>query len=153
MRDKKKRCEQKEEVKMRLKQKAFADEWIRTGNATQSAIKAGYSKKTAGKIGQENLRKPVIVAYIKERMAEIDAKRVAAADEVLEFLTKTMRGEVSDQFGLEAQLSDRIKAAEMLGKRHMLWIDKSKIDMDVKASIDVAKELEEARKRSGSDDG
>ena len=139
--------------KMTSKQKIFADEWIKDPNATKAAIMAGYSEKTAAQIGQENLRKPVILDYIKEAMEKRDKKAVASADEILEFLTNTMRGEVNDKFGLEPQLSDRIKAAEMLGKRHMLWVDKTKVDMDVKANIDVAKELELARKKSGADDG
>ena len=100
------------------RQKAFADYYIQTGNATEAAIKAGYSEKTAYSIGNENLKKPEISAYIGERMAEQDEKRVADANEVIEFYTAVMRGEVKDQFGLDASLSDRLKAGDALMKRY-----------------------------------
>lgn len=100
------------------KQRAFADYYIETGNATEAARKAGYSKTTARQIGTENLSKPAISAYIAERMGQQDQKRVADANEVIEFYTAVMRGEVKDQFGLEASLSDRINAGKELMKRH-----------------------------------
>lgn len=100
------------------RQKAFADYYIQTGNATEAAIKAGYSEKTAYSIGNENLKKPEISAYISERMAEQSKKRVADANEVIEFYTAVMRGEVKDQFGLDASLSDRLKASDALMKRY-----------------------------------
>lgn len=100
------------------RQKAFADYYIQTGNATEAAIKAGYSEKTARFIGSENLTKPDISAYIKERLDEQSKKRVADANEVIEFYTAVMRGEVKDQFGLDASLSDRLKAGDALMKRY-----------------------------------
>lgn len=74
-------------MKLTPKQKKFADEYIKTGNATQSAIEAGYSKKTAQVIGAENLSKPMVKAYIEERMAEIASKRVMSYTEAVELLT------------------------------------------------------------------
>lgn len=100
------------------KQKAFADYYIQTGNATEAAKKAGYSLKTAYSIGNENLNKPEVKSYIAERVAEADRKRIADADEVIRFYTSVMRGEVKDQFGLEASLSDRLKAGDSLMKRY-----------------------------------
>lgn len=100
------------------RQKAFADYYIQTGNATEAAIKAGYSEKTARFIGSENLTKPDISAYIRERLDEHSNKRVADANEVIEFYTAVMRGEVKDQFGLDASLSDRLKAGDALMKRY-----------------------------------
>ena len=100
------------------RQKAFADYYIQTGNATEAAIKAGYSEKTARFIGSENLTKPDISAYIKGRLDEQSNKRVADANEVIEFYTAVMRGEVKDQFGLDASLSDRLKAGDALMKRY-----------------------------------
>lgn len=108
------------------RQKAFADYYIQTGNATDAAIKAGYSKKTAYSIGNENLKKPEISAYIGERMAEQSEKRVADANEVIEFYTAVMRGEVKDQFGLDASLSDRLKAGDALMKRYAVTDNGSK---------------------------
>ncbi|UNE49946.1 terminase small subunit [Bacillus amyloliquefaciens] len=126
-------------MKLTEKQKRFADFYIELGNATEAARKAGYSQKTAKSIGQENLTKPDIKSYIKERLAEKDAKRVASQDEILEFLTAVMRGEKTEQIpvgiGEGAQeledkdpyLKDRVKAAELLGKRHGMWTEK--VDM------------------------
>jgi phage terminase small subunit len=99
------------------KQQAFADYYIETGNATEAAKKAGYSKKTADRIAYENLRKPEISAYIAQKCRPTDEKRIADAREVLEFFSAVMRGEVKDQFGLESALSDRLNAGKELMKR------------------------------------
>lgn len=101
------------------KQKAFADYYIECGNATEAAVKAGYSPDSARQIGTENLSKPSISEYIAERMEQQNRKRVADANEVIEFYTAVMRGEVKDQFGLDASLSDRLKAGDSLMKRYM----------------------------------
>ena len=103
---------------MTPKQKKFCEYYIQSGNATDAARKAGYSEKTAEAIGYENLRKPEIKAYIHERMGDQDKDLVADADEVLRFYSSVMRGEVKDQFGLEASLSDRLKAGDSLMKRY-----------------------------------
>lgn len=99
-------------------QKAFADYYIETANATESAKRAGYSEKTAYSQGQRLLKNVEISAYIKERLNEQSEKRVADANEVIEFYTAVMRGEVKDQFGLDASLSDRLKAGDALMKRY-----------------------------------
>lgn len=117
-------------VKLTPKQKAFADYYIETGNATEAARKAGYKKKSARQIGTENLSKPSISAYISERMAKQDKSRVASADEVIEFYTAVMRGEVKDQFGLDASLSDRLKAGDSLMKRYAAAADRNKTTME-----------------------
>ena len=101
------------------KQQAFADYYIECGNATEAAKKAGYSEDTARQIGTENLSKPSISEYIAERMEQQNRKRVADANEVIEFYTAVMRGEIKDQFGLDASLSDRLKAGDSLMKRYM----------------------------------
>ena len=100
------------------KQKAFADYYIECGNSTEAARKAGYSAKTSRSIGAENLTKPDISAYIAARMQAQNEARVASADEVLAFFSSVMRGEVKDQFGLDAALSDRLNAGKELMKRH-----------------------------------
>ena len=100
------------------KQKAFADYYIECGNSTEAARKAGYSEKTSRSIGAENLTKPDISAYIAARMQAQNEARVASADEVLQFFSSVMRGEVKDQFGLDAALSDRLNAGKELMKRH-----------------------------------
>lgn len=136
-----------------LKQKKFADEYIISGNATQSAIKAGYSKKTAGVIAVENLDKPNIKAYIDKRLKELDDKAIAKQEEVLQYLTAVMRGQSKSAVvvieGLGEGLSearlmnktpdekDRIKAAELLGKRYGAFTEKVDISGDMSLSIEV----------------
>ncbi len=129
--------------KLTQKQRRFIDEYIITGNATQSAIKAGYSKKTARKIGQENLTKPDIKAELARRNAEIKSKKTADMTEVMEYLTSVMRGEqtetVATSKGLfpdvEVSAKDRIKAAELIGKRNGAWTDKKEISGDMNITI------------------
>ena len=103
---------------MTPKQKKFCEYFLQTGNATESAKKAGYSEKTAKTIGSENLTKPDIIQYISERTGTQDKKLVADADEVLKFYSAVMRGEIKDQFDLDASLSDRLKAGDALMKRY-----------------------------------
>lgn len=103
---------------MTPRQKKFCEFYVQSGNATDAARKAGYSPKTAEVIGFENLRKPGIKAYIAEIVGDQDKKRVADAAEVLEFYSAVMRGEVKDQFGLDASLTDRLKAGDALMKRY-----------------------------------
>ncbi|MGG0794656.1 terminase small subunit [Brevibacillus laterosporus] len=134
-------------MKLTPKQQAFADYYIQTGNATEAARKAGYSDKTAKEVGYENLTKPHIKAYIDERMAVKDAERIASQDEVLEFLTNVMRGKVTEKIPLglgmgeqmlaknELQGKDRIKAAELIGKRYGLWVEKVNLDGDLAVTI------------------
>lgn len=105
-------------MKLTPKQKKFCEWYIKTGNATEAAKKAGYSEKTARKTAHENLTKPDISAYIAERMEKQDAKLIADADEVLRFYSSVMRGQEKDQFGLDAALTDRISAAKELMKRY-----------------------------------
>lgn len=101
------------------KQKAFADYYIECGNATEAAKRAGYSENNVGENAAKTLKSPNVSAYIAERMEEQTKKRVADANEVIEFYTAVMRGEVKDQFGLDASLSDRLKAGDSLMKRYM----------------------------------
>lgn len=81
------------ESKLTAKQQRFCDEYLIDLNATQAAIRAGYSKKTAKVIATENLTKPAISEYIEKRMAEKEAELIASQDEVLKYLTSVMRRE------------------------------------------------------------
>ena len=107
-------------------QKAFADFFIETGNATEAAKLAGYSEKTAYSQGGRLLKHVEVSAYIKERMDKQRAERVASADEVLRFYSSVMRGEEKDAFGLDPSLSDRLKAADSLMKRYAIGAEKQK---------------------------
>lgn len=134
--------------KLTPKQKAFADYYIETGNATEAAIKAGYSKKTAYSIGNENLKKPEVKRYIEQRITEKEEKLIAKQDEILKFLTSVMRGEVTEEipigkgegwFELEEKtpsIKDRVKAAELLGKRYMLWTEKQQVEVTTPVFVD-----------------
>ena len=105
------------------KQKRFCEYYIENPNATDAAIRAGYAKGTAYSIGAENLRKPQIQQYIAEVMESLQKDRIASADEVLQYLTGVMRGEIKDQFDMDASIQDRNRAAELLGKS-CLWISR-----------------------------
>ena len=115
--------------KLTPKQKAFADYYIELGNATEAARRAGYKKPNVQ--GSQNLEKLSIKSYIDERINALDETRIAKGEEVLEYLTKVMRGEEKDQFGLDASLQDRTKAAELLGKRYRLFVDKVEKDSNI----------------------
>lgn len=119
-------------MRLTTKQRLFADEYIKSGNATQSALKAGYSPKTVRSIGQENLTKPDIKAYIDAKMAEIESHKIADAKEVLEFYTRVLRKEETEPeklmdedgsehfYDREPSLKDRLNAAKELMKRYPL---------------------------------
>lgn len=126
-------------MKLTPKQKAFADEYLISGNITEAAKKAGYSEKTARVIGQENLQKPAVLSYIAERQKQIDDSRIADVKEVLEFYSSVLRGEVKDQFDMDAALSDRLAAGRELMKRYDKSDDGKK---DALAKLDeVLKEI------------
>lgn len=128
------------------KERIFADEYIKTTNATQSAIKAGYAEKSASSKGSQLLRKVKVRKYIDDVMEKRSKNTIATADEVLEYLTKVMNGEEKDAFGLDASIADRTKAAELLGKRHMLFTDKMKLDAEIE--IDISDRMKQARVKS-----
>ena len=113
------------------KQKRFIDYYIETANATESAKRAGYSEKTADRIGHENLKK--LEFFIQEKLKQKEQSRIASQDEVLEYLTSVMRGEIKDQFDLDASLQDRTKCAELLGKRYGTFKEK----VDIGGSVPV----------------
>lgn len=128
------------------KERIFADEYIKTTNATQSAIKAGYAENSASVTGSKMLRKPKVRKYIDNVMEKRSKNTIATADEVLEYLTKVMNGEEKDAFGLDTSIADRTKAAELLGKRHMLFTDKVKLDAEME--IDISDRMKQARVKS-----
>ena len=78
------------------KQQRFCDEYLIDLNATQAAIRAGYSAKAARQIGTENMSKPAIAEYIAKRMAEKEDALIAKQDEIMKYLTSVMRRELSE---------------------------------------------------------
>lgn len=112
--------------KLTTKQKKFCDEYIKSGNAKQSAIKAGYSPKTAYSIGNENLNKPELKAYIDERLKELSNHKILSAAEVLEYLSRVVAGKETEYVAtskgvfpdVPVSAKDRISAAKELLKRY-----------------------------------
>nr|DAP36361.1 MAG TPA: Terminase small subunit [Caudoviricetes sp.] len=146
-------------MKLTLKQQRFADEYIISGNATDAAIKAGYSKKTANRIATENLSKLVIQTYIDEKLKELSDKKIADQQEVLAYLTSVLRGETQSEIVVvEGQgegvsrakpiqkapdEKERLKAAELLGKRMGLFKDKLDVTANVPVIISGGDDLED----------
>ncbi|QWT56271.1 terminase small subunit [Christensenella sp. MSJ-20] len=102
---------------MTAKQKRFCDEYLIDCNATQAAIRAGYSPKTAQAIGSENLKKPVVKKYIDEHLEISHNDAVMSAEEVLMRLTEIARDK-------KERAGNTLKALELLGKRHKLFVDR-----------------------------
>ena len=135
---------------MTLKQQRFADEYIISGNATDAAIKAGYSSKYANTNASKLLQNTTIKSYIDERLAQLASEKIATQEEVLTYLTSVMRGETQEQTlisigelgqtitDIDVGAKDRIKAAELLGKRHRLWTDK--VEADISGTVVFANE-------------
>lgn len=146
-------------AKLTAKQKRFCDEYLIDLNAAQAAIRAGYSAKAAKQIGSENLTKPDIKNYIKERMDKKEKELIADQDEVLRYLTSVLRGEsqsteiVVEGVGegcsaartiqKEPSEKDRLKAAELLGKRYGLYTEKVDVDGPIPIVISGGEELED----------
>ncbi len=126
-------------MKLTEKQRRFVDYYVETGNASEAARRAGYAEKAAYRTGSENLRKPQVKAAIDARLKELEDKRIAKADEVLQFLTSTLRGEVKEErvvvegtgegrsdariITVQVSARDRLEAAKSLLKRYPMQLD------------------------------
>ena len=129
-------------AKLTLKQKKFADEYIISGNATES-YKRVYSNvkedSTASAGASRMLRNVKVKSYIEERLAQLNSEKIADQEEILQYLTAVMRGEHREEtlIGMgqgfqettymDVGAKDRIKAAELLGKRYSMWTDKQEL--------------------------
>lgn len=140
-------------MKLTEKQKAFCDYYIESLNATESYKRAYGCKNngTARTEGSKNLAKPNIKNYIDKQLKQIECKRIAKAEEVLAFLSSSLRGEIDEEVVVvegtgdgvsktrivTKQLSakDRIKAAELLGKRYSLFTEKVDVEGNVGVTI------------------
>lgn len=131
-------------MKLTRKQQLFADEYIRTGNAYQSAVSAGYSHNYAKGNVVKLLENVSVKSYIDARLEELKKESIAEQDEILQYLTSVMRGKVKDEelmlvptgdFMSEverhekrADIVARTKAAELLGKRYAMWTEKQEVE-------------------------
>lgn len=139
------------------KQQRFCDEYLIDLNATQAAIRSGYSEKTAYSQGQRLLKHVEAKAYIDARMAEKEKELIANQDEVLKYLTSVLRGESQSEIIVVENIGDftsearkiqkapdekeRLKAAELLGKRYNLFSDKMKVDVAMPVVISGGEDL------------
>ena len=126
-------------VKLSERQRRFADEYIICGNIEQSAMKAGYSKNYARARSHELLSNVGVKAYIDKRLDEIRSEKVADQQEIMEFLTSVIRGEVTEPVPLfdsgggqvivdiKPSVQTRKGAAVDLGKRYAMWTDKAEV--------------------------
>jgi phage terminase small subunit len=131
-------------TKLTKKQRRFADEYLIDTNATQAAIRAGYSEKTARSQGQRLLTNVDIKQYIEEQLEKIHNEKIADVKEVMIYLTSVLRGESKSEIvvieGVGEGCSDarrmtkapdereRLKAAELIGKRHGMFTDKLNLE-------------------------
>lgn len=131
---------------MNARQKRFCDEYLIDCNATQAAIRAGYSERTAYSIGEENLKKPELKAYIDAQLERLHSERTADQREVLEYLTAVLRGQAESEVIVMESLGngksaakrvqkrpdgkERLKAAELIGKRYGMFREQLEIGME-----------------------
>lgn len=141
-------------AKLTPKQKAFCDYYIETGNATEAAIKAGYSKKTAKETGHENLTKPHLSKYIAERMEKVASARILDAQEALEILTSIARGEAIEEvitpsgkvMKKRADINQQQKAIDSLMKRYNVIASRAKTEAETEHIKEKTKLLKGAVK-------
>lgn len=116
-------------AKLTAKEKKFVHEYVRIGNMTQSAIIAGYPKRSAGSVGSELMKKPDVKAYYDELMAELARDSIMGAREALELLTSIARGETKEEVVAQtaegyflvdkrADIKDRLTATKEILKRY-----------------------------------
>ena len=123
------------------KQKAFVEYYIQLQDANKAGRKAGFSDKNTA-IGNYLLRKYGHI--IKERMDQMGTanKRIADTEEILETLTRIIRGEEKDAFGLDVSNQDRLKALELLGKANQLYTDRVKTDTNMDINVNLVDDVE-----------
>ena len=143
---------QKGDVAMNARQKRFCDEYLIDCNATQAAIRAGYSPKTAKVTGAKMLTNANLKAYIDEQLERIHNEKTADAQEVLEYLTAVMRGQHTEQTlqligdgvqkiaDIDVSAKERLKAAELIGKRYGMFKDNVGIDLEPVVIVNDLKE-------------
>ena len=124
------------------KQKKFCDYYLETSNATESYIKAGYNEKGSRANASRMIANDSIKAYLAQRRAQMDEERIAKPEEVLKYLTSVMRGEIKDQFDLDAPLQERTRAAESLAKRYRLYDSKDNKTLSEYEKIQQELEIE-----------
>ena len=134
-----KETNKEKEAKKHLTQRQlwFVQEYMKTNNITQSAIKAGYSPKTASVQGSRLLTTVKVANYIEAINERLESEKIADIQEVMEYLTSVMRGEKKDQFDLEASLSERTKAASELARR----LDVKAKNLNIECAVNIIDDI------------
>ena len=137
----KKETNKEKECKKNLtkRQIDFVQEYMKTNNVRQSAIKAGYSAKTASVQGSRLLTNVKVSAYIQAITERLESDKIADIQEVMEYLTSVMRGEKKDQFDLDPALSERTKAASELAKR----LDVRAKNLNIECAVNIIDDIPE----------
>ncbi|WP_270340179.1 terminase small subunit [Leuconostoc mesenteroides] len=143
------------------KQKKFADEYIKTGNATQSAIEAGYSKKYANTNAPKLLQNTTLKQYIEKCMADIASKRVMSYTEAVELLTSIARGEeketvvVSTPIGVEEVEKEPDTKTRIIAVREILkrYPNNDKLVEQQIRKLSAEADIAEANAREVTDNG
>ena len=135
----KKETSKEKECKKNLtkRQIDFVQEYMKTNNVRQSAIKAGYSAKTASVQGSRLLTNVKVSAYIQAITERLESDKIADIQEVMEYLTSVMRGEKKDQFDLDPALSERTKAASELAKR----LDVRARNLNIECAVNIIDDI------------
>lgn len=144
-------------AKLTKKQRRFADEYLIDTNATQAAIRAGYSEKTAYSQGQRLLKKVELKSYIDEQIELIHNENIADAQEVMIYLTSVLRGTSESEIVVTENIGDfmsearrmkklpdereKLKAAEMIGKRYGIF--KENLNVEGAIPIVIVDDLDE----------
>lgn len=141
---------------MTKKQKRFCEEYLIDTNGTQAAIRAGYSKNSARQIADNLMSNVDIKNYIEEQLEKIHTEKIADATEVMEYLTSVLRGETTSEIVVVEGMGDgmsearrmdkapdekeRLKAAELLGKRYGIFTDKTTLNVEPVVIVNDLKE-------------
>ena len=135
----KKETNKEKEAKKHLtkRQIDFVQEYMKTNNVRQSAIKAGYSPKTASVQGSRLLTNVKVSAYINAINERLESDKIADIEEVMQYLTSVMRGEKKDQFDLDPSLSERTKAASELARR----LDVKARNLNIECAVNIIDDI------------
>lgn len=107
------------------KQKKFVHEWLKDRNATQAAIRAGYSEKGATVQGARLLANAKVLEYREKLLKELEKSSIATVEEILEYYTKVMRREEKESIvvTIKEKTSGWVKNKET-GKREKVTVEK-----------------------------
>ena len=136
-----KETEREKRAKKNLTQRQirFVQDFMKSNNVTQAAIRSGYSKKTASVQGSRLLTNVKVAEYVDAINERLESDKIADIQEVMEYLTSVMRGDAKDQFDLDASLSERTRAASELAKR----LDVRAKTLNIEGSVNIIDNIPE----------